>query len=489
MKNQLYPNQLDKIVGSTIVLALLYFGREVLIPIALAIALSFIVTPLVRRLRRHGVGHTTSVGVVVVALSVGLAAIALAISLQLMHMGASLPQYEETIRGKIETLDRATLGKVSSIASQADHVFGELKHQDKSAQTGTAGTASPGLTNGGNAGTNPIPVEVIEPESNPAQLLKEILASVWGPLETTGIVFIVLIFVLLEQESLRDRFIRLVGQDNLRATTVAVTDAVERLNRFFVSQFTVNFSVGVLICLGLAVIGIPQALLWGGLAALLRFIPYVGIWIAAVCASLLAAAISPGWSLTIITLLLFFSIEMIISQVVEPRLYGHATGLSPLSVVIAAIFWSWIWGPVGLILSTPITLCLVVAGHYIKAFNFLEILFGEIPALSLPENFYQRALSGDIHEIISSAKRFLQRKSFGAYCDAVLMPALYLARSDFLTNAITKAEQLKLSNAIVAVLTSLDEQKKMVAEKYPAVCSGRRGCRSSFTQSARKAVW
>jgi hypothetical protein len=252
----------------------------------------------------------------------------------------------------------------------------------------------------------------------------------------------------------------MAGGNDLRATTVAVNDAGARLSRFFVSQFAVNIGVGALVWLGLSIVGLSQALLWGAMAAVLRFIPYVGVWMAAFCATLLATAISPGWSLAIMTLTLFFVIEIVVAQIVEPKLYGHTTGLSPLSVVIAAIFWSWIWGPVGLVLSTPLTLCLVVAGRYFRPLNMLEILFGEIPALTLPQNFYQRALSGDTQEIISSARRMLKRKSFAAYCDNVLVPALHLARADLDSKAISKGEQLKVANAIAAVMEALGENPK-----------------------------
>ena len=216
----------------------------------------------------------------------------------------------------------------------------------------------------------------------------------------------------------------------------------------------------MLVWLGLSILGLSQALLWGAMAAILRFIPYVGVWIAACCATLLAAAIAPGWSLAIMTLLLFLVIEVVFAQLVEPQLYGHATGLSPLSVVIAAIFWSWIWGPVGLVLSTPLTLCLVVAGRYFQALNIFEILLGEIPALTLPQNFYQRALSGDTQEIITSARRILKRKSFAAYCDSVLVPAMHLARADLDAQTISKGEQVKVASAIASVIEALGENPK-----------------------------
>jgi hypothetical protein len=196
------------------------------------------------------------------------------------------------------------------------------------------------------------------------------------------------------------------------------------------------------------------------MTAVLRFIPYVGVWMAALCATLLAAAVDPGWSLALMTLGLFLAVEIIVAQTIEPKLYGHTTGLSPLSVVVSAIFWSWIWGPVGLVLSTPLTLCLVVAGRYIRALKVLEIMFGELPALTMPQNFYQRALSGDAHEIITSAKRYMQHKSLAEYCDGVLLPALHLAHFDLKDAAITPEEEEKVTSSIIAVIEALSGNPK-----------------------------
>jgi hypothetical protein len=273
-------------------------------------------------------------------------------------------------------------------------------------------------------------------------------------------VLVVLVFVLLEHEALRDRFIRVAGGTNIRLTTLALNDAGERLSRFFVSQFAVNLGVGAAIGLGLAVLGVPQAALWGALATLLRFVPYIGVWLAALLASALAIAIVPGWSLALSTLGLFIVVELIAAQVVEPHLYGHTTGLSPLSVVVAAIFWSALWGPIGLVLSTPLTLCLLVIGRHIRALRFLELLLGDTQALTLPQKFYQRALSGDADEILADARTFLKRNSFAAYCDLVLMPALHLGFLDFELGAISRDQQLKIRDLLVAVVSALGGEPK-----------------------------
>jgi AI-2E family transporter len=278
-----------------------------------------------------------------------------------------------------------------------------------------------------------------------------------------------LVFVLLEQEALRDRFIRVAGGTNIRLTTLALNDAGQRLSRFFVSQFAVNLGVGVAIGVGLALLGVPQATLWGALATLLRFVPYVGVWLAAILATTLAVAVVPGWSLAISTLGLFLAVELIASQAVEPNLYGHTTGLSPFSVVVAAIFWSSLWGPIGLVLSTPLTLCLLVIGRHIRALSFLDLLLGNAEALTLPQKFYQRALSGDADEIVAVARDFLKRNSFAAYCDLVLMPALHLGFLDREAGTISHEQQMKMRDLLVSVVSTLSGEPRRLRRRRPSI--------------------
>lgn len=448
------------IVAAACVLALLYFGREVLVPIVLALFLSLLMAPWVRLYRRVGLGHTASVLIAVVALVVVVIGLTTTLGTQVVHVARSLPQYEVTIRTKVKSLRAETLGRL-------DLLQGELGKVMEGAAPGSAPTsastshspfvAPPYLTNAP-AETVPASAPAKMP-SAPLALVTRVVSTAWVPLETAGIVLVVLIFVLLEHESLRDRFIRLAGGTDLRATTAAINDAGERLSRFFLSTFTVNVSVGVAIWLGLTVIGVPGAPLWGALTATMRFVPYIGVWLVAALVCLFAAAVSPGWSLLAMTVVLYLFVEIVVSQLIEPFLYGHTTGLSPLAVVVAAIFWSWLWGPVGLLMSTPLTLCLVVAGRHVKALDLLNVLLGDAPALTLPQRVYQRALSGDANEIISEARDFLKRKSFAAYCDAVLLPALQLARADLSAGAINTAQQTAVRRAIVTVVETLDSHE------------------------------
>src|SRR5580698_3712410 len=438
------------IMATATLLAVLYFARDVLVPITLAFILSLLIAPLVRALRHVGLGQTVSVLAAVIVLALSFGAIGGVIGSQLVGMAGSLPQYERTLEVKLETLDRLTVRRVNAFTAQAGRVLNNRNPEPP----------QPAMLQPDTDRTTPIPVELHEAPANSWQVLQRLLGSIWVPIEMAGIVLVVLVFVLLEQEALRDRFIRIAGGTDIRLTTLVLNDAGERLSRFFVSQFAVNFSVGVLIWLGLSVIGLPHPMVWAASTTLLRFVPYIGIWIAALCSAILAAAVDVGWSLAIKTLGLFVFVELVAGQLVEPQLYGHTTGLSPLSVVIAAIFWSWLWGPIGLIVSTPLTLCLLVAGRHIKALSLLDVLLGDTQALTMPQTFYHRALSGDSEEIIARGREFLKRNTLAAYCDLVLMPALQLAWVDHSGGAISRIQESKVRKTVVEVVAELSGEMR-----------------------------
>ena len=433
------------IIATAAFLALLYFARDVLVPITLAFILSLLIAPLVRALRRIGLGQTLSVLAAVIVLALTFGAVAGVIGLQLVHMSGSVPKYERTLERKLETLNNVTLKRMNLFTAQAGRLL------NRNTEVPQAQTLGPDAV----SAQTPIPVELREAPANSLQMLEKVLGSIWVPIESAGIVLVVLVFVLLEHEALRDRFIRIAGGTDIRLTTLVINDAGDRLSRFFVSQFAVNFGVGVLIWLGLSIIGLPHPIVWAALTTLLRFVPYVGVWIAALISAVLAAAVDAGWSMAFATLGLFVIVELIAAQLVEPQLYGHTTGLSPLSVIVAAIFWSWLWGPVGLIVSTPLTLCLLVAGRHIKALSLLDVLLGDTQALTMPQRFYQRALSADADELIGSAREFLKGDSFANYCDLVLLPALHLARLDLISGAISNEQLARVRSAMVAVIAAI----------------------------------
>jgi predicted PurR-regulated permease PerM len=440
----------SRITTAGIILALLYCGRSVLIPLALAIMLSLLVAPLIRALRRLRIGRASSVLVVVAALAVLCMGLAAALGTQILHIAEGLPQYESNVQRKLKTLEGVTVGPILRFTNETSRLTGVHRSAGAPRVPDRDVERSPQAAVPG--------VSVLQPpefESHPLRLVWKLLTTVWHPVQFVGIVLLVLIFVLLEYESLRDRFIRIAGATDIRSATVALNDAGDRLSRYFVSQFAVNLGFGLAIWMSLSMLCLPQALLCGILAGVMRFVPYVGVAIAALFAAVLALAVDPGWSLALSGLGVFILLDIVVGQLVEPHLYGHATGLSPLSVVVGAIFWTWLWGPSGLILSTPLTLCLLVAGRHMKGLGALEVLLGNAQPLTLLQRFYQRALSGDSHEIIANARAFLKKNSLAAYCDRVMIPALHLARLDTETGTTTADQQLKIRRVIVDVAAAL----------------------------------
>lgn len=443
-------------VGVTIV-ACLYFARVVLIPITLAILLSFLVAPLANALGRLKLGHVASVfAAVVISVSV-IGLLGAVIATQLTDLAAGMPRYQATIERKMDAAHSLTIGKLNRLAGAAGQALQRATIEPPQPQQ-PRDASSPASVHAPAA----VPVEVREPVPTPFELARRVLSPAISPLETAFIVFVVMVVILLQRDDLRDRAIRLFGSRDLHRTTTVMDEAARRLSRYFVSQLGLNAGVGVVIGAGLFLIGVPSPILWGILAALLRLVPYVGIWISATLATALAAAVSPGWTMAIWSLALFVTIELVVGQVVEPLLYGRSTGLSPFSVVVAAIFWSWIWGPIGLILSTPLTLCLLVLGRHVRRLEFLDVLLGDQPALTPIENFYQRALAGDPDEAIEQAEALLRERSLSAYYDEVAIKGLQLAANDVARGSVTAAQLARIeatTNDLVDGLDSYEDSK------------------------------
>jgi hypothetical protein len=268
-------------------------------------------------------------------------------------------------------------------------------------------------------------------------------------------VVVLLVFTLLEHESLRDRLLRLAGQNGISRTIKTLADAARGVSRFFFSQFLVNITFAAIIGLALWGIGVPHAALWGTLSGLLRFVPYLGALAAGAVIALFATAIDPGWTLGLICLALFISLELVVANIVEPKVYGHSAGLSPLAVIVSALFWGAVWGPVGLLISTPLTLCLVVAGRHVRALEPLTILLGEAPNVSAAQRLYQRLLSGETNALIQDARAYLRRSSFARYCDQVLLPGLALAAAGQRAGEVDEPQQAGIRSIIVEMAGSL----------------------------------
>ncbi len=430
-------------------LALLYMARAILVPVTLALLLSTAMAPLVRAARRIGLGHGTSVCAVVLSIAAASSWILALIGMRAVGVADALPAYRETFAANVQALRGAALPPLETAWRSADRWL--------EARATAGSKPGPGAGSGPEDAPSSRPiVEVQAPRRSPLERLVKVLSWAWAPLVSTAIVVVVTIFALLEHESLRDRFIWLVGGADLRTTTTAINDAGERLSRYLARLFAVNIGVGLAVWLALSAIGLPCASVLAALTASLRFVPFVGVPVAAAVALIVAIGAGPGWALALWTLAVFATIEVFVAHAVEPRIYGHATGLSPLAVVLSAIFWGALWGPVGVLIATPLTLCLATAGRHFESLRFLGVVLGDGPALTMAQKFYQRALSGDPDEIVEGARGFLKRRSFAEYCDVVLLPALQLGRTDWASGEITSRQYAALRFAIVNVLSDLD---------------------------------
>jgi predicted PurR-regulated permease PerM len=441
---------LGNIGAGALIIAALYVGREIFIPVALAILFSFVLAPLVKLLQKIQLPRSIAVVTVVLFAFAIIAGLAMAMVGQTTQLAGDLPIYQSTMREKIGALKGADPG--TGVLSRAADVLQDLGKELDRPQARLP-TQLPSAA----AENKPIPVEVHQPEPGALDTLRAFLTPLIQPLTTTGIVLIFVIFILLQREDLRNRFIRLTGTYDLQKTTAAFDDAAKRLSRLFLTQLLLNSGFGMVIGTGLWLIGVPSALLWGILAAILRFIPYVGAVLSAVFPLVIAAAVDPGWTMLAWTAALFLIAEPIAGHVIEPMVYGRSTGLSPVAIIVAATFWTWLWGPVGLVLATPLTVCLVVLGRHVDRLEFLDVLLGDRPALSAPEIFYQRVLAGDPAEAADKAEEVLKERSLSAYYDEVALEGLRLAATDASRGVLDVERQARILDTVREVLDDLSD--------------------------------
>jgi predicted PurR-regulated permease PerM len=450
----------DTVIIAAAVIAGLYFGREALVPFTLAVLLSFVLAPVVEALQRLRLGKAPSV-----LLAVGLAFAILAglgalIGKQVADLSANLPQYQIVIGKKLDTLRSSNLGK--DVTEKAADALQGLNNKLSPQAQATA----PTVLSTGAANPAPVPVEVHQPPPGPVQVLESILSALLPPLATAGIVIIFVIFILLQRADLRDRFIGLTGTHDLHRTTEGINEAATRLSKYFLALTGINAMFGLCVGIGLAVIGVPNPILWGIFGAILRFVPYIGALIAMAIPLALAAAVDPGWIMVIETALLFIVLETIMGQVVEPQLFGHTTGMSPVAIIAAAAFWTLIWGSPGLLLSTPLTACLVVLGRHVESLNFIELLLGDKPALSPVQSFYQRILASDPDEVAFQAETLLKESTLLDYYDDVAMPALALAQADVAREVLGRDRLAEVCASVERVVEDLADHED--PEKPPA---------------------
>ncbi|HUB49474.1 MAG TPA: AI-2E family transporter [Acetobacteraceae bacterium] len=436
---------------SVVIVAGLYLGRSVLIPITLAVLLSFLLAPLVDALDRiHVPDALSALLAVILALGV-IVGIGGLIGSQVADLAGQVPQYASTIEMKVTAVQHFISSNFDAVMREIGHPFGQVPIQH-------AAAGSPPPQAQSSSGPQPIPVEVHSPPTNALTLAQKIVEPLIAPLASLAIVFIVSTFILVQREDLRDRIIRLFGANDLHRTTIAMDDTARRLSRYFLAQLAINMSFGMVIATALYFIGLPTPVLWGVIAMLLRFLPYIGSPLAAVLPTLLAAATSPNWTEVVCTVALFGVLEAITGQVVEPLVYGRSTGLSPFAVVVAAIFWTWIWGPIGLILSTPLTLCLMVLGRHVERLEFLDILLGDRPALRPDESFYQRMLAGDPDEAREQAEAYVRDASLTKYYDEVAVPGLQRAAIDAGRGALAGEQLERVLESAYSLIEDLEDE-------------------------------
>jgi predicted PurR-regulated permease PerM len=433
----LAASRLATIVGAALVL---YVAQAVFLPLAIAMLVAFALSPLVTRLRHTGLAPLWTVIAVASVAFVVIALFAFVVFGQLAQLAQNLPGFRDNIIQKVEGLRQAggDTGLVARLSEMA---------------TAISATVA-GLVPGPVTDTQLMAVEVIE-RSTAYDLMTAYLLPLVGPVGTAGLVAILVVFMLLERDQLRERFIRLVGSSDLHRTTEVLDEAGARVGTYLLTQLLVNIIYAVPITLGLWLIGVPNALLWGMLTLVLRFVPYIGSALSAAFPMALAFAVAPGWTMVLWTGALFLAVEFVTSNAIEPWLYGSRTGISPLAVIISALFWAFLWGPLGLVLSTPLTVCLVVLGRHLPQFDLFDIMFGDAPVLVPHASLYQRLLSGDRIEVGFRAEAALEAEGLEAFYQTAAIPALIVAQEDRRRGVLLADREARLAATVADMVEDL----------------------------------
>lgn len=450
------------LVTAAILTAGLYFGRDVFVPLAIAILFSFVLAPLAARLQALRLGRVLSVLLVVLVAFAAFIGLFGYVGTQVTQLAAQLPTYQTNIEQKIRSL-RGSASPGGTL-QRAGTVLKKLDDELNKTSTTPAGGPQASTTITASSDAKPIPVEVHAAPPTMLESLGNIAGPFLHPLAMIGIVLVFVIFILFQREDLRDRLIRLAGSHDLQRSTAAIDDAAKSLSRYFLAQISVNASFGILVGIGLSIIGVPNPALWGTLGAVLRFVPYIGSLVAGVLPVFVAAAVDPGWSMAFWAGGTIVVLELLAGQIVEPLVYGHSSGLSPLALVISATLWTALWGPMGLLLSTPLTICLVVIGRHTEQLEFLDVILGNRPPLTPAQNFYQRLLAHDPEEAAAQAETLLKDQTLESYYDEVAMKGLELAQNDLSRGALDGAKVIEMKASIEALVDDLSDHVDAAAE-------------------------
>lgn len=432
-----------------LIVGIMRSAEDVLIPIAFAVLLAFLLSPLVVRLTRIGLPRSIAIIMTVTVAFAAIGGVAWIVTTQAISLVKALPNYEQNLHEKIAKLKAP---RTPEVMTRVSGMVENLRREIKSAAPDKAVTPpAPGEQ-------KPVPVEVKPTEPTPWELARDIVTPVLKPLGVAGIVIVFVVAMLFQREDLRDRFLQIVSAGKLNVATQALDDAAARVSRYLGMLLVVNASYGVPIGLGLWWIGIPNALLWGLLATLLRFIPFIGPWIAAAFPVALAIAVDPGWTMLLYTLALFVVMELISNNIIEVMLYGASTGISNLALLVAAVFWTWVWGAAGLVLSTPLTVCVLVLGNYVPGMSFLTMLLGSKPPIEPPALLYQRMLSMDTEEMMDVATAYIAEHSLEEFYENMFIPALLLSEHDRHNSALSEERQSFIFQASLELIEELQRQ-------------------------------
>ncbi|WP_375459555.1 AI-2E family transporter [uncultured Enterovirga sp.] len=445
------------LVTAAIVVAGLYFSRDVLLPFVVAVILSFVLAIPVRMLQGFGLGRTFPIAAVVIVAFVAFLAIGGLLASQLADLASDLPRYQSTIREKITSLKGAAAGggPLERLAEMLQNLSDDFAPKPEAAPARNPGDPA--------AAQQPVPVEITKTRTSPIATITGYVTPLLHPLATASLVIVFTVFILMQRGDLRNRAIRLAGSQDLQRTTAAMNEAARRLSQFFLVQVLLNSAFGVAVGLGLWAIGVPSPILWGVMAAISRFVPYIGVILAAGGPLLLAAAVDPSWSMLVYTAVFFICAEVLVGQVVEPLVYGHSTGLSPVAVIASVTFWTWLWGPIGLILAMPLTVCLVVLGRHVEHLEFLDVMLGDRPPLTVAEVFYQRVLAGDAGEAYEQAEMFLKDHALATYYDEVAIKGLALGQVDLARGALDEAAVARIQNTCAQLIEEVSEHETVDA--------------------------
>jgi len=434
---------------ATFVVAVLWFGRDLLVPFALAALLTFMLAPLVTRLQRW-LGRIGAVLLVVTTLVAATGAAGWVLTRQAVDLANSLPDYKENIRAKMRSVSFPDDGPFSKFSRTVDELKKDIPGN------GESSLLKPDSSKQQQKAT---PVEVINSGQGGMEFVQVVLAPILGPLGTASLVLLLVIFMLLQREDLRNRFIRLVGQGRISATSMAMDDAASRVSRYLRMQLVVNITYGIPVAIGLAFFGVPNAILWGTLATVLRFIPYVGPWIAAAFPVIISLAVSPGWATPLMVIGLFIVLELLSNNVMEPWLYGSSTGVSPVALIVAALVWTALWGPVGLVLATPLTVCMVVMGRHIPKLAFLSIILSDEEPLTPAQDCYHRLHRSGEHDEMELVDQFLKGNSPAALFDTMLIPVITAAETDHRLGHLETEQLQHVERGLTEILDELESRR------------------------------